>query len=155
MTLTGLLGRWLGYADAAQIETWRASFGASWAHESPALVVFAIVAVAALAAWFYVRMQSLRTPRLRWMLAGLRGLILAALVLILADPILEITLVRYPQPVLWVGLDASDSMAVADELPSATRAELDLVTGISSPGDSAATAPTRADYVRAFLSADE
>ncbi|MBI1347750.1 hypothetical protein GC163_15855 [bacterium] len=155
MNLSSLLGRSLGTSDVTQIDHWRLAFGASWAHSSPALVLFAGLATAAATAWFYFRLQNVTRPSLRLLLVSLRTLSLFLLILILADPILEITFVRYPPPVLWVGLDGSDSMAIADELPAEERQELDRVTGRTSQGDSQTSLPTRADDVRAFLTTNQ
>lgn len=149
------LGHWLGYRDVSQIESWKPSFGGAWAHAAPAAVVAALLAAVALAVYYYVRLQKVPAPSARWTLAALRGLTLAALLLVLADPILEVTLVRFPEPVLWVGLDASDSMGIADELSEEVRDPLDRVTGMASDGGSISTIPSRADYVRAFLATQD
>lgn len=155
MNLTTILGRWLGVSDVTQIDSWKWSFGASWAHTTPALLLLAIVAVISATVWFYLRLQPVGKPALRYTLMTLRALGLVALIVILADPILEITLVRYPEPVLWVGLDGSESMSIADELSESDRAELDRITQRQSPGESVSNLPTRAEYVRAFLTANE
>ncbi|OYW19830.1 MAG: hypothetical protein B7Z55_08190 [Planctomycetales bacterium 12-60-4] len=148
-------GRWLGYSDVSQIESWRPSFGAGWAHAAPASVVIGILVALALAAWFYGRLQTTKSSAVRWTLAALRGLVLAALLLVLADPNLEVTLVRFPEPVLWVGLDASDSMGIADELPAEQREPLDRASGLTASGSSVSMVPSRADYVRAFLASQD
>jgi len=155
MNTASLLGRWLGASDVTEVDHWQLSFGAGWAHATPALVVVAIVAALAASAWFYLRMQPVSRPGMRFTLITLRGLTLIALLVILADPILEVTFVRYPEPLLWVGLDGSDSMSIADELPIEARAELDRVTLRANTGDSQAAIPTRAEDVRAFLTAND
>jgi len=146
MNATSLLGRWLGYGDVSQVELWRLSFGSAWAHETPLLVVLGLFASAVLAGWFYGRLQHvgrisnswaeggagrIENPSyvMQWTLTALRAGALCGLVLILADPLLELTLVRYPQPVLWLVLDSSESMSLADsarregERPGSSRAE--------------------------------
>jgi hypothetical protein len=138
-----LLGRWLGYDDVAQIDHWRPSFGASWAHDTPALLVLGLIAAAALAAWFYGRLQPRGSRSTRLALTALRAGALCGLVLILADPILEVTFVRFPQPVLWLVLDSSESMSLEDDLPKSV-----------SDQSSAKPPATRADDVREFLERD-
>jgi len=139
MNTSALLGRWLGYRDVAQIERWRPSFGAGWAHDAPVLLLIALVASAALAAWFYGRLQPRGTRTMQWTLTALRAAVLCGLVLILTDPILEVTLVRFPQPVLWVVLDSSESMSLAQDEASRQNQRSES---------------TRADDVRAFLQRD-
>lgn len=152
MNLSAFLSRWLGYDDVAVIETWRPTFGAPWAVNSPATVVLLMLLAAGLTVWFYRRWQVTATPASRGVLAVLRAIVLVLLIGILADPILEVTLVRYPDPVLWVGLDASDSMRIADELSSEERSRLEQATGLKAGTNTDSPTPTRADYVRAFLS---
>lgn len=151
--LANIWNRWLVGDHVAEVEHWRPAFGAGWANESPASVLFLMLLAAGLAVAFYWRFQTVKQPLWRWLLMGLRGVLLALLLLMLADPILEVTLVRYPDPQLWVGLDASDSLRIADELPSSDRDALDRATGLQSDRSESAGVPTRADYVRAFLAA--
>ena len=158
MNLTSLIGRLLGYEDVTQIEGWRPSFGAAWAHASPLLLVLGLLGIGGLSAWFYLRMQPRGRTTQRIVLTVLRAIALAALLLILTDPILEITLIRHPQPTLWVGLDGSESMAIADELPTEQRQAIEKNVnwtrrpeGTSEPS----LAPTRADYIRSLLSASQ
>ncbi|HET6422727.1 MAG TPA: vWA domain-containing protein, partial [Planctomycetaceae bacterium] len=158
MNFTSLIGRLLGYEDVTQIEGWRPSFGASWAHSSPLLLVCGLLAAAGLSAWFYLRMQPRGRTSLRIALSILRAVALGALLLILADPILEITLIRHPQPTLWVALDGSESMAIADELPAEQRQDIEKATHWSTTSGDDGTAtkqPTRSDYIRSFLSSSE
>jgi hypothetical protein len=143
---SALLGRWLGYEDVSQIESWRPSLGAAWAHETPGLVVLGLLASALLAALFYFRLQRLRSRRIQLGLTTLRAVVLCGLVLILAEPILEVTFVRFPQPVLWLVLDGSESMSLTNEL-SAAREKLPKSSETSEVS-------TRADHVRAFLDRD-
>lgn len=154
MNVTALLARLLGYGDVAQIDAWRPSFGAAWAHQAPWLVLFGCVAAAALAGWFYLRLQPRGGRSARALLAGLRAGALACLILMLADPILEVTLVRFPQPVLWLVFDGSESMSLADNWPEAARTEIESAVDWPqfAAQQAAVDAPSRADYVRAFLS---
>lgn len=150
MNWPALTGRLLGYTDVEQIASIRTSFGASWAQQSPELVWAAVIVAAGLALWFYRRWQP--NPRFGyWCLAGFRAIVLAVLVIVLADPVLQVTLVRYPPPVLWVAVDGSESLAIADDLPAETREPLDGAVG-GTPPVSTGERPARVDYVRAFLS---
>lgn len=158
MTLTQFVGRMLGYEDVSSIESIRGSFGAAWAHASPGTLALAIVAAAMLAMWFYLRLQPRGSRATRIGLAALRGVVLALLLVILADPILEVTLVRHPQPVLWVALDGSESMGLADELSEADRQVLDQAVALEwnkTQSGSMADRPTRAAYVRAFFNRNQ
>lgn len=139
MNISAMFARWLGDEDVTQVDGWRAGFGAGWANEAPLLLVFALLASAALAAWFYGRLQPRGSRTVRIALTLLRAGVLCWLVLILADPILELTFVRHAQPVLWVVLDSSESMSLADEPPD---------------GAETREPSTRADQVRTFLERD-
>lgn len=129
---TRWLGRLLGREDLTQIDEAAFSFGASWAHEGPGWVLLAIVGVAIVSVWFYFRRQS-TTRSARVTLAVLRGVVLSLIVLILAEPVLELRYTDEPKPLLWLLADASDSM------------NLPMEAG-ESPG-----AATRADRLRNFL----
>lgn len=155
MTITHWLGRLLGYDDVSRIEHWQTSFGAGWAHHSPALVLFLCLGAIALAVWFYLRWQLRGHRPARLWLAALRGLVLSLVLIILADPILEITLVSRPKPVMWLLFDGTDSMAIPDELTKEEEAKLKAAVGwdefvAQHPRDSAEK-PARSDFVRALL----
>ena len=145
MNTSALLGRWLGYGDVSQIESWRPSFGAAWAHETPAVLAFGLLGAALLAAVFYGRLQRAGATRARLALIVLRAATLSGLLLMLAEPMLELTFVRFPQPVLWVVLDGSESMSLTDESVASPRHPKSSETSDVS---------SRADHVRMFLQAD-
>jgi hypothetical protein len=149
-----VLGRLLGYENVDSIDAVRPSFGADWAREAPGWVFFGCAALVALAFWFYLRLQTRGRRRGRIVLAVARGLLLSLMFLILADPILEVALTSHPRPLLWVLLDGTDSMNIADELPSDQRARFDAAVGLdeAQTAGAASAGPTRADYVRALLS---
>uniref|UniRef100_A0A7C4LL15 Glutamine amidotransferase domain-containing protein n=1 Tax=Schlesneria paludicola TaxID=360056 RepID=A0A7C4LL15_9PLAN len=145
MNTSALVGRWLGYGDVAQIERWRPAFGAAWARETPLLLIAALAAVVGLTVWFYTRWQA-PTPRsVRWTLAGLRSVALCCLVLMLADPILELTFTRHPQPVLWLALDSSESLSLVDD--AAAREPSESVAANAGPRRGL----SRSEQVQAFL----
>jgi hypothetical protein len=173
MNRAGIIGRILGYEDVSNIDSARLSFGSAWAHASPALVLFGCVGLTGLAFWFYVRWQARGQRPTRILLATLRATTLCLVLIILADPMLELTFVSLPKPVLWLLLDGSDSMSIPDELPvdeqRTLAAAVDLgsyqaahatVRGLQqSSGELNTSAdaerPTRADYARALLAKPE
>lgn len=145
MNVQALLTRWLGYDEVAQIERWQPTFGAAWARETPLLWLLALIAAITLTVWYYTRGQATGSPGVRWTLTGLRSATLCLLLLILADPLLELTFVRYPQPVLWLAVDSSESMALIDQPDHASPS-----TAAPGPGE-IPSGVSRADQVRAFL----
>lgn len=155
MKLAEWLGRLLGYENVSSIESVRTSFGASWAHNGPAWVVFGCLGLAALSAYFYLRLQPRRRKATHIGLAVVRGLLLCLLFLILTDPILELKFVSHPRPFLWVLLDGTDSMGIVDELPSDERAQLADAVGLENyltrhPSVNPQSL-RRSDYVRALF----
>lgn len=155
MNWTKTIGRMLGYDDVSRIDSAHVSFGSAWAHAQPALVVLGCVGMAALSVWFYLRWQARGHQPTRLFLATLRTLALCALILILADPTLELVFVSQPKPVLWLLLDGSDSMSIPDELPSEERDALskavDLTGYQTTHKPHEGERPARADYARALL----
>lgn len=155
MNWTTTLGRMLGYDDVSRIDSAHVSFGSAWAHAQPVLVVLGCVALSALSIWFYLRWQSRGHRPTRLFLAALRAVALCGMLLILADPTLELVFVSQPKPVLWVLLDGSDSMSIPDELPTEERDSLaravDLVGYQAGHSRPEGERPARADYARALL----
>jgi len=145
----------LGYDDVSRIDSAHVSFGSAWAHAQPALVMLGCVGLSALSVWFYLRWQARGHQPTRLFLAALRAMALCALVLILADPTLELVFVSQPKPVLWLLLDGSDSMSIPDEVPSEERDT--LAKAVDLPGYQAThplkenERPARADFARAML----
>lgn len=156
MNLSHTFGRLLGYDDVSRIERWRASFGSAWAHNTPALVFFLCLGAAALAVVFYLRWQKRGHVPTRLSLAAIRAAILSLLVVILADPILELTLVSHPKPVMWLLFDGTDSMSIPDELPTEEGKSLKSAVGwdeyVAGREQPSTDHPARADFVRAWLS---
>lgn len=155
MNWTTTIGRMLGYDDVSRIDSAHVSFGSAWAHAQPALVVVGCIGLAALSVWFYLRWQTRGHQPTRLFLATLRAVALCSLLLILADPTLELVFVNQPKPVLWLLLDGSDSMSIPDELPSEERETLakavDLNGYRASHPLGEGERPARADYARALL----
>ena len=68
-------------------------------------------------------------------LSVLRAALLAAMVVLLADPVLQVTVDHVSRPLLWLLVDGSQSMALRDDLPAEERASLTAATGLSGPAD--------------------
>ena len=164
-----LLGRILGLDQTQAIEGWQATFAASWARHAPVWLLFGCLALAAVAAVFYLRYQPSRRGRPRLVLAVFRAVVLCLLLLLLAEPILSINLTSRKRPSLWLLMDGTDSMAIQDELPTAERAATAEAVGLAAedpPATAAApagsdgaaktepTGPSRIDYVKALLAKD-
>ena len=73
MTWTAIIGRVLGYEDVSKIESARVSFGSSWAHATPALVIFGCLGLIFLTAMFYLRWQNKGHQATRSVLAFMRA----------------------------------------------------------------------------------
>lgn len=138
--LGGLVGRLLGLEEAQRIEAIEPSLGAPWAHDAPAWLLFACVAAAVVAVVFYVRYQRHRSAPARAVLAVLRGAALAMIVLMLAEPVLTVTLSAQRRPAVWLLLDGSDSMNIVDPWSGPELERLAAAVGLSAAtgGDGAA-----------------
>ncbi len=135
-----LVARLLGHEDVDSIDRIQLSFGADWAHDGPAWVMFGCLGLAFLAAFFYLKYQPRASRPKRVVLGFLRGILLCLLLLILADPILEVAFTSHPRPVLWVLFDGTDSMNIEDQLTSDDRDGLkDLLDWSDVTADTAAT----------------
>ena len=154
--------RWLGWLVGLEgvtsiDEIERPELAAPWAQEGPFWVFLAAVGLIVLAIVFYLRFQPGPKVPARWGLAICRGLLLALLLITLADPVLRAHVTRLHKPQLYVVFDGTDSMAIADQLPEAQRAALVSATGLKTEtkGNETPVAPnlqpTRLDYVQAWL----
>lgn len=154
--LTKLLGNLLGLREAQKIEGFEPSLGASWAQSSPAWLFFGLVGLAVVAVVFYARYQRQKRVGTRVFLAVLRGTALALILLLLAEPILTVTVSSQKRPSLWLLFDGTDSMAIADELPPEQRSALAQAVGIE-PGSNNPVPEgelKRIDYVKALVAHD-
>ncbi len=156
MSRTEILGRLLGLDGAQHIDDYGVSLAAPWAQQSPAWLLFACAALVVVAVVFYARFQRTRRFRSRLLLTLLRAGSLSLLVLILAEPILTVTVTSRRRPVLWVLFDGTESMAIVDDLPSTEREALAAAVGIeaasANPGGASGNPhPHAADFSRAGL----
>jgi len=154
--LTKLLGNLLGLHEAQKIEGFEPSLGASWAQSSPAWLFFGLVGLAVVAIVFYARYQRQKRVGTRVFLAVLRGAALALILLLLAEPILTVTVSSQKRPSLWLLIDGTDSMAIADELPAEEQAALAQAAGIEPGSDNPVPEGElkRIDYVKALVAHD-
>lgn len=131
------IARFLGYDDVDSIDSVQMSFGADWAHNGPAWILFGCLALGFTAAFFYIRYQPRAKKKNRVLLGFLRGFTLCLLLLILADPILEVAFTSHPKPVLWVLLDGTESMTIEDQLDEEMRDNLKAAVDLEtlSAGD--------------------
>lgn len=155
--MQSVIARLLGRESVDSIDSLRMSFGADWAHDGPAWLLFGWLGLSFAAAYFYMRYQPRASHRRRVLLGLLRGTLLCLLLLILADPILEVAFSSHPRPVLWVLLDGTDSMNIADSFTAEEQQQLaewegDLSSGSNvAPGSDDSESVTRAALVRYWL----
>ena len=158
MNATELIGRALGVEQAQAIQRMQVSLAAPWVQGGWGWLLLGCLGLAALVVLiFYALCQGRRRMGPRIGLAALRVSLLVLVVIILAEPVLRFQITSRKRPSLWLLFDGTDSMAVADELPEAERARLDQSLGRpaqkppSGQPATAATLPTRADYIKALI----
>jgi hypothetical protein len=153
--MTELVGRLLGVDSAVQIGRIEPSLAAPWAHDAPAWLLLGLVGLVLLAAVFYSRLQHVPRATTRFFLTVLRASVWCLLLCILAEPVVTVRITSQSRPSLWVLLDGTESMALADDLPPSERDRLASAVGWTAEGARAATGattqPTRCDYVKALL----
>jgi hypothetical protein len=167
--LTQFLGWLTGLESLQSIDSMRVSLAAPWAQNGPAWVLFGCAAVAMLALVFYTRWQASARKKTQTVLAVSRAVLLVALVLILADPVLRMDFTSRPRPLLYVLFDGTESMEIQDEMSEADRARLAAAVGLSitggaserpssdaanrnpQPSISVTARPSRIEYVKAFI----
>ncbi|MFO0902736.1 MAG: hypothetical protein U0939_07035 [Pirellulales bacterium] len=147
-----LFGWLLGLDDVVSIDEIEPTLAAPWAsNEYGAFwVVLAIAAAFAAALTFYVRFQDRGTRATRIVLGVVRGVVLALLVLTLAEPVLRLTTTSRQQPTMFVVLDGTDSMGIRDPMTPTDRAALEKALGVEQAGEDR-PALSRQEYVQAFL----
>lgn len=129
--LSGTLARWLGglfgVESLERVDAWKVSLAAPWAIRFPILVAVLVAVAAAAGAWFYLRWQPAMHRRTRSLLAVVRAAAGAVLVLLLADPVLQLSVRNAPRPLLWLLFDGSESMAIEDEADGKKTSRRDRV----------------------------
>jgi len=146
-TITDLLGRLLGLQEAQTIEGYEASLAAPWAQDAPAWVLFACIGLVAATVLFYTRFQRNRSARVRIVAGIFRAVVLCLLLLLLAEPILTVTVTSQKRPALWLLFDGTDSMAIADEFSPQQQAALAKAVGLEN-AEARMTNPRRQSLLR-------
>lgn len=141
------LGKLLGLDDVSGINSADVSLAAPWAADAAFWVYLIAAGLIVAAVAFYVKLQTQGSTAARVALGVVRGVILALLLITLADPVLRITLLHKQSPYLYVLFDGTDSMAIEDELPAEQRTKLNDAVGASE--DSAPK--SRMEYVQRLI----
>ncbi len=97
-TIYDWLGRMLGLEQMQSVADCKFSFAASWAQRAPLLLLFGFVGLVAAAAVFYFRHQPNRHRRWRVVLFLIRAAVLCQVLLLLAEPILTLTIQSRKRP---------------------------------------------------------
>ena len=143
------ISRLLGIDKEDTLHDISLQFVSFWAEGRPVLVVLLCILLAAVGWLFYGRFQRDRSldkrPRRKMFLACTRGLVLALVGFILAEPVISIALTEHPRPLLLFLLDTSDSMNLDDEH---TPDEVDEISQMLG-GQSKLTEATRLDLLQA------
>src|SRR5688572_16215375 len=127
--MTRTIGWLLGIENATSMEPPNVSLAAPWAQDAYFWIVLGCAVLMGLAVFFYLRFQAKGPTGPRLALGVFRGVLLALLLIMLADPVLQLTVVNRQQPYLYVIFDGTDSMAIEDELPEAQRAAIEKAVG--------------------------
>lgn len=147
------LGKLLGIDGLESVHEVSVGFAAPWAAQRPALVIFACLAVIGLAILFYLKGQQIRHRGGRITVTTIRALLLALIVLILAEPIIALATTEKQRPLLLLLFDTTDSMNIEDNIPAEQlerlREKYDLGEVVDQEGRS-----RRGDLMRAVISGD-
>jgi len=156
MSWQELAGRLLRIDDLQKVDRFEFSLAAPWARQSPNLILWGCVALTGIAIALYGRERQLSRPVLRAWLILLRALLLSLLLLLLAEPILSLRYERTQRPWLWLLVDGTASMQIADNLPDEERQRLTDALGPPPGGKSASDSKSssRLELVRTFLRND-
>lgn len=154
MNITEWIGRLLNIDNLESIDSIDPTLAAPWAQSYPWLAIglAALAFVGGLV--FYLWSQQRGGLGMRIFLGSIRGLVLAILVLLLADPVLSLKLTNKPRPHLWVLVDTSESMTLRDELPDDQRSAISAAVSLPAATEDG-EAPTRQDYLRALFNKEQ
>ena len=148
MNTTEFLGRMLGFDQVSEVESHNLDFTAPWA--DGAWLLFGCLALVVLSVVFYFRWQSSKRPVARICLTVTRALLLCSVLLVLAEPVLKLELVRKPKPSLWMVFDGSDSMGIEDKLSDKEKA-LFVKAAPAVPGAVDKGEPSRTEWLQRLL----
>ncbi len=146
----GQLFAWLfGYQASDQVTNWSLNLAAPWVQGRLWLPLALCIALAAFTWWIYRYRQRITQLWLRVSLATLRSLILCLLMLLLAEPVLELELSRTLKPLMWVLLDGSASMTMTDGVSA------DQSSAATGAGERSTGGASREQLVRDWLTRAE
>ncbi len=111
------LGKILGIENLESVSGVEMKFAAPWASENPVLVIFGVAAMVMIGVVFYFRYQYVSRKGERALMAGFRAAILTLILLVLAEPVIAMTIAEKPRPLVVLLFDGSDSMNKKDKLP--------------------------------------
>ncbi len=120
-----LLGKLFLIEDLSSIQGWKITFGAPWAQRYPVLLIFGVIAIAAAGIVYYVRYQHVGRHYGRNLMAAFRSVLLVMLLVILAEPMISLTVSEYPRPLVVALFDGSGSMGIRDRLPGEATKQLE------------------------------
>lgn len=151
MNMTRLLGRWFNLENVDSVDHIGLTFGAPWAQQGPAWLLFGCLVLIVASAIFYSRYQPRVRVGARAALAVARALLLCLIFLILADPVVSVRMVSHPRPLLWLLFDGTDSMGIEDELSDTERATLNKAAAVSTSNATSAGRISRQGYIQSFV----
>ncbi|HEV3003907.1 MAG TPA: hypothetical protein VGX78_05570, partial [Pirellulales bacterium] len=158
MSLAEVVARSFGLDPDERITAAQWSFAAEWAHGDAGRLAAGCLALAAAGWLLYARFQPRRRPAARVFLSACRSLLLCLPLVILAEPVLRLTIAGDERPLVWLLFDGSRSMAMEDPLPKDETARLAAALEFESPpgakdaGESGgALRVARVDWLRALL----
>src|SRR5436190_19327869 len=148
--MTHTLGWLLGLDNVASIDSIDVTLAAPWAQDRVfwVFLISALLLIGSLAFYLRLQHQGKRGPRM--MLGVFRGILLALLLVTLADPVLQLQIVNRQRPLVYAVFDGTDSMAIEDELPSAERAAIERAVG-DGRNANISEKPSRIEYVQSLL----
>ncbi len=150
---TRFIGWLLGLERLASVERVRLGLGAEWATRGsgPFWLCLGAATIALLVFVFYAKYQQQGSRRARLVLATGRTILFLLLLVTLAEPLLHITVSRLELPRLLVLFDGTASMGLRDHYSAEQLAALAKSTGLQANSATSERAPTRQDYVAAWL----
>ena len=149
MKISELLGRMLGYGEFSEVQSPDLVFTAPWAGAGGgAWILFGCLGLVVLSVLFYFRWQSGKKPLVRTCLAVIRASLLCLILLILAEPVLKLKLIKQDKPDLWLVFDCSDSMGIRDRLSPSVRQKYVKAIGAKTAGEGE---KSRVEWLRGLL----
>lgn len=147
--MNSLLARLLGYGPGETIRDLELSPAAAWAQEFPLLVLAGCLVLAAVGVGFYTLRQPVKSRGLSYVFAIVRAALLCIILLLMAEPTLEVRVSSHPKPWLWLLFDGSASMAIEDVDAAAVESAATAITA-DQPSEKAGER-SRIDKVRQLL----